>query len=261
MHNIRIASRRWSVRNILHRVGLRNRSHTWGKDGKEMVHVPEGTFLYGDDKQEISLTEFWIDRIPVTNREFACFVEATGYKTTAEKSGLGCAFTGNKWEDVPGADWCHPGGPNISIQDKGEHPVVQVSWDDAVAYARWAGKRLPTEEEWEKAARGTDGRMYPWGHQEPTGILCNFDMNENGTTPAGKFSPQGDSPYGCVDMAGNVWEWTASEGEHGTKILRGGGWSHPAWTVQSSTPSPHEPNERYDTDGFRCAWDTSCKSV
>ena len=182
-------------------------------------------------------------------------MEAIGYKTTAEKSGLGCAYTGSTWEDIPGADWRHPGGPNTVIQDKGEHPVVQVSWDDAVAYARWAGKRLPTQEEWEKAARGTDSRVYPWGNQEPTGILCNFNKNESGTTPVGKYSPQGDSPCGCADMAGNVWEWTAREDENGTRILRGSGWLHPALTVQSFTPSPHNPDERYDTDGFRCVWD------
>jgi formylglycine-generating enzyme required for sulfatase activity len=90
-----------------------------------------------------------------------------------------------------------------------DHPV-RVSWHDAVAYATWAGKRLPSEEEWEKAARGTDGRKYPWGDEEPTPDLCNFGKNEGGTTPVGKYSPQGDSPYGCADMAGNVWEWTSS---------------------------------------------------
>jgi len=228
MHNIRIASRRWSIRRSLHWAILHNRSQVYWNDGKEMVCVPGGKFLYGDDKREISLLEFWIDRTPVNNREFGRFVEVTGYKTTAEKNGLGCAFTGSKWENVPGADWRHPGGPNTDIQDKEEHPVVQVSWADAVAYARWAGKRLPLEEEWEKAARGKDGRVYPWGNQEPTDTLCNFDRHENGTTPIGKYSPQGDSPYGCADMAGNVWEWTASEGENGTRILRGGGGSHPA---------------------------------
>ena len=261
MHNVRTLSAPRSMRGILRRIIRRNHFHICGTDEKEMVHVPGGIFIYGADNREINLPEFWIDRTPVTNLEFTRFVDATGYKTTAEKTGFGCAYTGSKWEDIPGADWRHPGGPIASIQDKGEHPVVQVSWTDAVAYARWAGKRLPTEDEWEKAARGTDGRIYPWGNQEPTDRLCNFDKIENGTTPVGKYSPQGHSPYGCADMAGNVWKWTASEGENETRILRGGGWSHPAWTVQAFTPSPHDPDERYDTDGFRCVWDALCEQA
>jgi formylglycine-generating enzyme required for sulfatase activity len=102
--------------------------------------------------------------------------------------------------------------------------VVLVNWHDAVAYAGWVGKRLPTEEEWEKAACGTDGRGYPWGDQRPTPDLCNFGRNVGGTTPVGQYSPQGDSPYGCVDMAGNIWEWTASDYGAGRKVLRGGSW-------------------------------------
>lgn len=224
----------------------------WETDGKEMVRVPAGEFLYGDSQQKLSLPEFWIDKTPVTNREYANFVQATGYKTTAEQTGIGCAYTSGKWEDIEGVDWQHPNGPKTDIRSKADHPVVQVSWDDAVAYATWAGKRLPTEQEWEKAARGTDGREYPWGNQEPTRDLCNLNMNEKGTTPVGKYSPQGDSPYGCLDMAGNVWEWTASDHESDSKILRGGGWSHPAVHVRTTDRSPHHPDDRYDTDGFRC---------
>jgi sulfatase modifying factor 1 len=225
MHSIRTENKRWSIRNFLHQVILHNRYQV---HGKVMVRVTEGKFIYGDNKQEMSLPEFWIDRSPVTNREFACFVKATGYKTTAEKTGLGYAYTGSKWEDIPGMDWRHPGGLNTDIQGKWEHPVVKVSWVDAVAYAHWTGKRLLTEQEWEKAARGLDGRVYPWGNQEPTRMLCNLDRNENGTTSVGTYSPQGDSPYGCADMAGNVWEWTASEHENVTRILHGGSWSHPS---------------------------------
>ena len=128
MHNIRTENKPWSIRNFLHQVIL----HNWHQiHGKEMVCVTGGKFIYGDNKQEKSLPEFWIDRTPVTNREFARFVKATGYKTTAEKTGLGCAYTGSKWEDVPGADWRYPGGPNTDIQGKWEHPVLQVSWTDA----------------------------------------------------------------------------------------------------------------------------------
>lgn len=229
----------------------------WEPDGKEMVHIPMGEFLYGEDRQKICLSEFWVDKTPVTNAEFARFVQATGYETIAEQTGIGCANTTGQWEDTPGADWRHPGGPRTDIQDAADHPVVQVSWEDALAYAKWAGKRLPTEEEWEKAARGTDGREYPWGNQEPTQELCNFNKQEGRTTPVGNYSPQGDSPYGCVDMSGNVWEWMASESEEGKggKVLRGGGWSHPAENVRLVLRSVHQPDDRYDTDGFRCVSD------
>jgi len=227
------------------------------KDGKEMVHVPMGEFLYGEGKNKVNLPEFWIDKTPVTNAEFAHFIQATGYETTAELTGIGYANTTGKWEDTRGADWRHPGGPKTDIQNFPDHPVVQVSWGDALAYANWAGKRLPTELEWEKAARGTDGREYPWGNQEPTWELCNFNKQEGRTTPVGKYSLQGDSPYGCADMSGNIWEWTASESEEegGGKVLRGGGWSHPADNVRLILRSIHHPDDRYDTDGFRCVSD------
>jgi formylglycine-generating enzyme required for sulfatase activity len=226
---------------------------TWQRDGKEMVLVPEGEFLYGKNKVRIYLPAYWIDKTPVTNVEFARFMETTEYITTAEKTGIGCAKIHEKWEDIRGANWRFPGGGYLGeVSNLEDHPVVQVSWEDAVAYAKWAGKRLPTEQEWEKAARGTDGREYPWGNQEPTHGLCNFNMHEGRTTPVGKYSPQGDSPFGCVDMSGNVWEWTSSEGEQCGRVLRGGGWSHPAEYVRLVLRSIHAPEERYDTDGFRC---------
>lgn len=106
-----------------------------------------------------------------------------------------------------------------------------------------------------KAARGSDGREYPWGDQEPTFDLCNFNKQEDRTTPVGKYSPQGDSPFGCVDMSGNVWEWTASTEGNGGRVLRGGGWSHPAENVRIVLRSIHESDECYDTDGFRCVVD------
>ncbi len=225
----------------------------WDKDGKEMVRVPAGVFLYGEDRQKVYLPEFWIDRTPVTNAEFTKFVQASGYHTTAELTGIGSVCIKGKWEDIPGANWRHPGGPETDIFGRVDHPVVQVSWEDAAAYAGWAGKRLPTEQEWEKAARGAQGGEYPWGNQEPTPELCNFNRNEKGTTPVGSYSPQGDSPYGCADMAGNAWEWTASQAKDGGRVLRGGGWSHPAEYVRAALRPVHEADERYDTDGFRCA--------
>ena len=167
------------------------------KDGKEMVRVPAGKFRYGDDKKEVELPEFWISKAPVTNAEYARFVAETGQE--------------------PPKPWKGKTPPG-KIAD---HPVTDVSWHHATAYAKWAGGRLPTEEEWEKAARGTDAREYPWG--EWTKGCCNSkEAGTGGTTPVGQYSPHGDSPYGCVDMAGNIWEWTTSEHELGGRVLRGG---------------------------------------
>jgi len=199
------------------------------QDGKEMVRVPAGAFLYGDGKERRKLPEFWIDKTPVTNAEYARFVTATGHK--------------------PPRHWKGKTPPEEIV----DHPVVNVSWHDAVAYAEWAGKRLPTEEEWEKAARGTDGRKYPWGDQEPASDLCNFGGNVGDTTPVGKYSPQGDSPYGCVDMAGNVWEWTASDYSGAYKVLRGGSWNYAPNDVRGAYRYGGHPINRNDYGGFRCA--------
>jgi formylglycine-generating enzyme required for sulfatase activity len=197
-----------------------------------MVWVPPGPFIYGEGEgtRVVRLEQVvFVARTPVTNGQFARFVEATGYVTRAEKEGWGYTFDRKKVEVVrtQGADWRHPDGPGSSIKDRLDHPVVQVSWHDAVAYAEWAGMRLPTEQEWEKAARGMDGRVYPWGDAfDPT--RCNTDESGIGTTtPVGQYSPNGDSPCRCADMAGNVWEWTASEWKPGSqdRVVRGGSWS------------------------------------
>jgi sulfatase modifying factor 1 len=128
-----------------------------------------------------------------------------------------------------------------------------VTWHDALAYAEWVGERLLTEEEWEKAARGIDGREYPWGDGEPTPDLCNFGRNEGGTTPVGKYSPQGDSPSGCADMAGNAWEWTASDYDDKRKVLRGGSWSNYPNVLHSANRNWDQPGDWYGGIGFRCA--------
>lgn len=192
------------------------------------VTVPEGPFIMGCDETRadgkplsaapahtVDVTEFRIARSPVTVAQWARFVEATGYRTTAETAGGSWVWRGGDdvrapdqdqfWKLTPGADWRHPGGPDTGIEDKAEHPVVHVSYQDVLPYCEWAGVRLPTEAEWEKTARGTDGRDYPWGGTPPTSASCNHTMIIGDTTPVGMF-PDAGGPYGAQDMAGNVWE-------------------------------------------------------
>jgi formylglycine-generating enzyme required for sulfatase activity len=198
--------------------------------GVSVVWVPSGIFLMGSDKEkdpqaytrelpqhEVDLPGYWIGRYPVTVAQFRAFVEESGYVVVAR-----------------------------TLDDLDDHPVRHVSWDDARAYCRWlSGKtglavRLPSEAEWEKAARGTDGRIYPWGDQPPTDDLCNYGNLKRGTTRVGRYSPQGDSPYGCADMAGNVWEWTRS--------LWGENWK------ESGFGYPYDPSdgrENPEADGYR----------
>ena len=199
----------------------------WEKDGKVMVRVPAGEFLYGDKKEQKTLPEFWIDQTPVTNAEYARFVADTNHKPPSH-------WSGKKPDEKIAA-----------------HPITNVSWRDAEAYAQWAGKRLPTEEEWEKAARGPDGRKYPWGDEPPTKERCNFGGNVGGTTPVGHYSPQGDSPYGCEDMSGNVWEWTASDYDQSRKVLRGGSWYINGELVRAASRDGFSLDER-GLVGFRC---------
>ena len=196
-------------------------------DGKEMVRVDAGPFLYGEDQERVHVDAFWIDRTPVTNAEYARFVAATGRKPPRH------------W---PGA------APPGEIAD---HPVVYVSWHDAAAYAEWAGKRLPSEQEWEKAARGTDGRDYPWGRWK-RGVCNTEEAGIGGTTPVGRYSPGGDSPYGCADMAGNVWEWTASSRGRGFYGMRGGSWNYDQPIALCSYWSGRHPGDATADIGFRC---------
>jgi formylglycine-generating enzyme len=221
-----------------------------------MLQVPTGEFLMGSNdfypdegpRHLVQVSVFELDEHPVTNAEFAEFVAATGYLTVAERPldpaefpGLphqdlepgGLVFTPTTapvdlgdwrqwWTWSPGASWKHPQGPGSSVVGKENHPVVQVSFADARAYASWSGKRLPNEAEWEFAARGgrPDRFVYAWGNDaRPDGALMantwqgrfpylNTGANGwKGTSPVGTFPPNG---YGHVDMIGNVWEWTAS---------------------------------------------------
>ena len=235
------------------------------KTNIELIRIPAGPFLYGsadsdemafdDEKPQrtVNLPEYWISRAPVTNAQFAGFVKATGYRTTAEIKGQGRGWTGSKWDWIAGAEWRHPRGPESSIGGKDDHPVVQVSWDDAKAFCDWAGLALPAEEQWEKAARGPDGRVWPWGNESPTVEHCNFEMNVGDTTTVGKYSPKGDSPYGCVDMAGNVWEWTASwfDRTQGGRVLRGGSWNLNQRNARVSIRNNNTPGRANNDIGFR----------
>ena len=189
----------------------------------DWVTIPAGEFLMGSDKTKdklayddempqhrLYLPEYRIARMPVTVAQFAAFVAANpGYRTTAEEQGSTWSYTGSEWKDVKGADWAHPHGPQSDVKVKQDHPVTCVSWHDALAFCTWAGVRLPTEAEWEKAARGPNGRIWPWGDREPNSGVCNFNMTVKDTTPVGRY-PDGKSPYGLLDVAGNVWEWTGS---------------------------------------------------
>jgi formylglycine-generating enzyme required for sulfatase activity len=266
----RIRQRHQELLHLREEISLLNSNYrTHENTGIKLIRIPAGLFFYGSSEsdkmasenekpqQMINLSEFWISRTPITNDQFARFVEATNYQTTAERDGLGWGWTSreSKWNEIEGADWRHPRGPKSSIDDKDKHPVVQVSWDDAKAYCDWAGLTLPTEQQWEKAARGTDGRIWPWGNDVPTEEHCNFNRNVSDTTPVGRYSPRGDSLYGCVDMAGNVWEWTESWHTVGsTRALRGGGsWSDEAQFTRAVYRPYYDlyPHIRLDNVGFR----------
>ncbi|HEY3352490.1 MAG TPA: formylglycine-generating enzyme family protein [Polyangia bacterium] len=219
-----------------------------------MVFIAGGTFRMGADDaypeerpvHRVTVDGFWIDRYPVTNARFRRFVEATGHVTFAELPPDPADYPGmdpalltpgslvfvkppgpvdlrdvrNWWTFMPGADWRHPQGPGSSLAGREDHPVVHVTYGDAAAFARWAGVKLPTEAEWELAARGgLDGARYAWGDELAPGgrMLANFWQGEfpwqnlltdgyEGTSPVGAFPPNG---YGLHDMIGNVWEWTA----------------------------------------------------
>ncbi len=229
-----------------------------------------GVFVFGATEPDaghelarrpLHLGEYWIGRAPVTNAQFARFVEATHYRTTAEETGYARVWQRGRWVDVARAYWRRPDGPRSSIDDRLHHPVVCVSWYDAQAYAEWAGLRLPNEKEWEKAARGADGRVYPWGDEPPTDERANFAMRHAATTATGCFSPAGDSPLGLIDVAGNVWEWTSTAAGAGKgdaadgplRIARGGGWPSDGRNLRVTWRVEVEPAQAFNTVGFRVA--------
>lgn len=240
---------------------------------RSLVDIPGGRFEMGDPGGEpdeaprpVQVAPFRIMRHEVTNRQFAVFVQATGHVTDPERRGFGFVWDG-RWHRVAGAQWRHPFGPESDIAGKANHPVVQVSARDAAAFCAWSGLRLPSEEEWEFAARGQDGRRYPWGNSPPQdgkGSKANFGTvaccaasaadGYLSTAPVASF-PKGASPFGVMDMAGNVWEWTASlfPGHPDQVALRGGGWGNDPYCLRVSYRHGNPPDIGLDMVGFRCA--------
>ena len=253
-----------------------------------MAYIPGGTFQMGLQPQmglpgmmdnarpahDVTVNSFWMDITEVTNEQFAKFVDATGYKTIAERPLNPADFPGvdpallapgsvvfqspshpvsldderQWWAYIPGASWRHPEGPNSTIDERMDHPVVHIAWEDTTAYARWAGKRLPTEAEWEFAARGgLNGKEFVWGDEKtPAGnpmanlFQGHFPDNDTavdgyrGTAPVKRFPANG---YGLYDMAGNAWEWVQD-------------WYNPSEykeRTQSGTPI-HNPTGPSDSD-------------
>ncbi len=226
-----------------------------GSDGAPAVRVPGGNFTFGDDEvsplRQLYVDPFYIDRFEVTTARYAKYLESTASPIKPDH-----------WDEIAG-------------ERRDELPVIGVSWNEANAYCRWAGRRLPTEAEWEKAARGADARTYPWGEAAPTVNHANY-LNtapapyEGALAPVGAH-PQGQSPHGVDDLAGNASEWVAdwfsesfatddvynprgpSEGEK--KVIRGGGRYDPAERLRAAARQFASPDTRSDDIGFRCASD------
>jgi formylglycine-generating enzyme required for sulfatase activity len=237
--------------------------------------------------REVEVEPFWIDPLAVTNSRFAEFVEATGHLTEAEREGWSFVFGGllpddfpatraiadaTWWRQVMGADWRHPEGPQSGIDERLEHPVVHVSWNDAAAFCAWAGMRLPSEQEWELAARGgLEQRRFPWGNElEPGGVhrmnvwqgsfpdRNTLDDGWLGTCPVDEYEPNG---FGLMNTSGNVWEWCAglfSPVDPDEKAIRGGSYlCHASYCnrYRVAARSHNTAASSTGNTGFRCARD------
>lgn len=221
-----------------------------GETMNSMILIPEGDFIMGantgnmDNRpaHRVHTEAYYIDKYLVTNKDYKLFVDATHHATPAR-------WTTNNYPE-----------------GEGDYPVTFVNWYDASAYAAWAGKRLPTEAEWERAARGDKGFTYPWGNTWDSSKL-NMEYKYARTTPVNKF-PEGISPYGCYDMSGNLFQWTSSayykyrnSPAHpemfrmGYYVLRGGSWKSDKFTAMSFSRNPTDPTFRSDFFGFRCVKD------
>jgi formylglycine-generating enzyme required for sulfatase activity len=236
-----------------------------------MVLIAGGTLIMGCDEGSAKhqpehtahVEAFYIDRFPVTNQEYKRFIDDTEHPVP---------FYEVSWCDTQGYNW-NPDARTFP-EGKADHPVVLVTWQDALAYARWAGKRLPSEAEWEKTVRGTEGRLWPWGNKTGAARSNTSEAGRGETTPVQQYVPDGDSPEGVADLIGNVWEWTSSlfraypydadDGRealdaNGWRVLRGGSWINDLYSARGYT--------RLDGDfilfnnvGFRCAISRSAMS-
>lgn len=275
------------------------------RGGRSFVgtHAPEIPVDGEGPERAVTLADFGLEAATVTNQRFAEFVSATGYVTEAERFGWSAVFFGDRdhldaaravgsglpwWHKIDGANWREPEGPGSSIADRMDHPVIQVSWSDANAFARWAGGRLPSEAEWEHAARGGARRKrFPWGDDEPDdeAIRCNIwqgrfpDRNTAAdgylrTAPARSFEP---SALGFYNLSGNVWEWTsdpfrvrsmsrqakarnAQALAHSEKILKGGSFlCHISYCYRYRIAARMalSPDSGASNAGFRVAYDMS----
>lgn len=268
----------------------------WQPAEINLIEVPAGEFLMGSDNDNnlstsparlVYLDAYYIFETMVTNAMFARFVAQTGHVTTAEILGWSLVFNGQGWDERPGAYWAAPTGPGSDLIGMDDYPVFHVSWYDADAFCQWYDGRLPTEAEWEKAARGPNGRIFPWGghgQSAVTGDRANFcDVNcpldidwkiedqDDGyatTSPVGVY-PKGASPYGVLDMAGNINEWVSdwyasdyythapdnnpTGPATGTeRVHRGGSWFS-GWTrLRAFSRNKNTPDHTHDLEGFRC---------
>lgn len=254
----------------LSRNWIPTKSRTKGLTPSNMVYIPPGVFHVGSEScgddalpvHECTTNGFYLGRTPVTYDQFACFVAQTGYITEAEK-GLGAPiWLDREWKVLPEINWRRPFGVELS-KDCGNHPVTQVSYADAENYAQWLGHRLPTEQEWEYAARGSqEGVKYPWGNYL-TQAQANF--NSTSTSPVMQYPA---NYFGLYDIVGNVWQWTSSwydaypgnttENENFGqlyRVLRGGAWMHNVSYCLISFRNANQPERCYPTVGFRTACD------
>ncbi len=207
--------------------------YVWGKDGSEMVYVPEGEFYEGNPPQKKTLPAYYIDRYEVTFAQYLNFCQTQKY----------------------------PHLEKTSWNTRLDHPSVYVSWKDAKAYCEWIGKSLPTASQWEKAARGSDTREYPWPARQEPYPACYSRKEKEGTMPIGSY-PEGISQYGCMDMAGNAAEWCedwANEVLKLEKVLRGGSWLSPAKAIKVTVQRKQNYAIGLNFTGFRTVVNVFCK--